>query len=133
VPSVAKKYAGRWIAISHDNPEFAKAAQDVTFDSAVQDMALAGIPHMVSPTTIAGVPVVGLASTTTSSRGEMVETLYARAKGSPLPVQEILRTGNEWSVLTISHWHEGVHVTAPKHSARITTVVAPPPPPGPAA
>lgn len=120
----AARYAGTWISIPSTSGAFAAVAADATFASFLSDL----LPrkHLaVVRARIAGRKAVGVRGTVRQGKLELVETVYAPARGKPLPFEEkaVAVGGPGRSRTRMSRWNEPVHVAAPAHAVPISTVV----------
>jgi hypothetical protein len=120
----AKRYAGEWISIPSTSGAYAPVAADATFASFVGDL-LPSRHLRVVRATIAGKRSVGLRGTVRQAGLELTETVYAPARGTPLPFQEkaVAARVRGTSVARMSRWNEPVHVAAPANAVPISTVV----------
>jgi len=120
----AAKYAGRWVLIPHTNRGYATVAAGVTLSSTIAELKPAGQLSIVAATDINGQRVVGVRGTKSSSRGLTVDTLFARAAGSPLPVEEVASQGNARLSTTLTRWGEHLQLRAPNGAVPIAKVEA---------
>jgi len=111
----AAEYAGTWILIPHDAGGFATVAAGVRLASAIDEANLPAPLVSVPATILNGERVVGVASTRRVSGHIVTETLYVRAKGAPLPVEEVAPQGSSSFKVTFGGWNERVRVVAPSH------------------
>lgn len=118
------RYAGTWISIPAADPAFSAVAADATFASFLRDLLPRKRLELVRAT-VAGRRAVGVRGTVRQAGVNVVETVYAPARGAPLPFQEkAVAAGRPGTSLTrMSRWNEPVHVTAPAHAVPISTVV----------
>lgn len=118
----AAQYAGKWISIPSTSPAYSDLAADATFASFLGDL----LPrkHLaVVRAKIGGRKSVGLSGTSQEGGLTLVETVYAPARGKPLPFQEkVVTQGHGTSLTRMSRWSEPVHMTAPANAVPITTV-----------
>lgn len=120
----ATHYAGTWISVPSTSPAYSGVAADATFASFLADL----LPRKnlkVVRATIAGRRSVGVRGPSQEGVLALVETVYAPARGTPLPFEEkVVAQGHHGTSLTrMSRWNEPVHVTAPADAVPITTVV----------
>jgi hypothetical protein len=123
--SEASRYHDRWISIPRGYPTYRTVAAAVTLPSFVHQLRIPGSSLTSVSGTLAGRKVVGVRRTGKFEGLEAVETLYARAHGTRLPV-ELLKVAHKKGyrdTVVMTHWNEKVLVTAPAHSVPITTVV----------
>jgi hypothetical protein len=120
--SAALDYADRWVRFPHTDENYEVVAAGVTLSSAIDEIKLGGQLSNVPKTNVEGQQVLGVKATFASSSGTTVDILYARAAGSPLPVQEVASRGSMRLNTTYSQWNESVVVVAPKSSTPIAVV-----------
>jgi hypothetical protein len=70
----------------------------------------------VAATTVNGTRVVGIRRNSKRSGKAVTETLYVRATGAPLPVEERMHTATTDTRATFSAWGRPVRVSAPARS-----------------
>ena len=123
--SEAARYHGHWISISRGYPAYHTVAAAVTLPSFVHELHFPSSSLTRVSGTFAGRKVVGVRRVGTLEGLKAVQTLYARANGTPLPVElvQVARAKGYRDSVVMSHWNERVLVTAPAHSVPITTVV----------
>jgi hypothetical protein len=109
----ASEFAGKWLRIPHSAGSYATIAAGVRLSSTIDEIRVPGRLHAVRTRTVAGTRVVGVASVTRAVSGTTTETLYVRAGGAPLPVQETARQGSNTFTVTFGSWDEPVRVSAP--------------------
>jgi hypothetical protein len=114
--SAAAKYAGDWISIPHTASGFSTVSAGVTLSSTIDELKPPGRLSTVPETTIDGQRVLGVRGTKSSSGHTTVETLYAKAIGSPLPVKELASQGTMHFAATFGRWNEPIHLAKPKRA-----------------
>lgn len=121
----ASRYHGRWISIPHSFPSYGTVAAAVTLPSFVHHLGFNGSSLSAVTGTFGGRKVTGVRRHARFEGLPTVETMYARAHGTPLPVAvvQVAASKGYRDTLTMSHWNEAVHVSAPAHPVPITTVV----------
>lgn len=120
----AARYAGQWISIPSTSGAYAAVAADATFSSFLSDL-LPGKHLSVVRATVAGRRSVGVRGPVRQGGLRLVETVYAPARGTPLPFEEkavAARVGGT-SLTRMSRWNESVRLAAPANAVPITTVV----------
>jgi hypothetical protein len=119
----AVNYAGRWLRYPHSDRGYSGIAAGVTLSSLVDGLALKGTLSRVSGNRIDGRQVLTVKGTSSSSTGTVVDTLYARGVGSPLPMKQVTTRGpNDVTTTVFSKWNGPVVVAAPKSSVSIAVV-----------
>jgi hypothetical protein len=107
----AAAFAGHWLSLSHTAPGFATVAAAVRLASAVDQVKLPAPIHAGAAKKVDGLATNALVSTQTKNNVKLVQTLYVRAAGAPLPVEEsVVRNGTLVSRVVFTRWNE--HVTA---------------------
>ena len=122
-PDAAASYSNQWIQIPPTDPDFRAVSTDVTLSSSVGDLYLP-LPVSLSPNrSVNGRVVIGVMGTTPATTNSPAATvsLYARATGIPLPVEEDIVRGNYSAGLTFSHWNERLRIVAPANATPIST------------
>ncbi len=109
----AKKYAGKWIEVPSSSPDFAPIAAGQTVASAVSETAMTGALHLLAKTTKDGLAVIPIAGKFRSGAVSGTETLYVRATGAPLPVEEDFTVNGQTSTAKYLDWNETLTITAP--------------------
>ncbi len=122
MPGAAAKYAGRWILIPHTAAGYPTVAAGVRLSSTMAELKVSGHLSTVASTKIDGQRVFGVRGTRTASGRTTVETLYARAAGSPLPVREIATQGTMRFIVTLDGWNEPIRLATPKGAVPISVV-----------
>ncbi len=108
-PAAAPKYAGRWVSIPPDDLDYSTVSAAVTLPSTIQEIALSKPVAQSSTTTKDGRQVNAFRGKTPKTLGQQFDaTLYASAKGAPLPVQEVVHQGAVENTLIFSKWNEPV-------------------------
>lgn len=109
--TAATQETGKWVAVKPSSPMYSSAASWLTVSSALDGLKMAGPVTSVPGKKISGLSTRGLKGTSKPSDGQAgtAETLYVRAKGTPLPVEVVW----ENSVTLFSNWGEAIKATAP--------------------
>jgi hypothetical protein len=116
----AAKYADTWVQIPHTDSRYATVAADVTLPSAMATLdAPPGSPTALPNATIAGRRVVGVRWRETLHGTTVVTTLYARASGRPLPVEQGASRGVNGFTVLFSDWNESLKIAVPISSVPI--------------
>ena len=119
----AADYAGRWVRFPHTDKGYPTLAAGVTLPSVVAELTVGGQLSSVPTTQIAAQQVFGVRGTDSpSSGGTTVNTVYARAAGPPLPVQETATHDKINLSVIFSKWNETIAITAPRASVAIAVV-----------
>jgi len=127
--TLATKYAGKWIAFTPAQKNYAAIARSMTLSAAVTQISI-GPPFTSSAgPRVGGAPTVvvhGTTSTLSSSGNKGTAILTIRSTGSPLPVSFVGRgtqSGKtETGQVVFSRWGEPVHVVAPSPSVNASTI-----------
>ena len=124
-PAQASRYHGRWIAIPHGFPSYGTVAAGVTLASVVHELKVAGSSLVRVAGRFGGHAVIGVRRSGKVGGLRTIETLYADARGAPLPVAEILVAPAKGyrNTTTLSHWNEPVRVAPPANAVPISIVV----------
>ena len=120
-PAAAAKYANAWVFIPRTDRAFAAVAEDVTLPSTMGSLKGPGRPIAAPSTTIGSRRVVGVQWRARVGGKSVVATLYARAAGTALPVEQRASSGGNLISVIFSRWNEPIHVTAPKPAVPIAT------------
>jgi hypothetical protein len=118
------QYAGKWISIPSSNPAYSSLTADATFASFLVDL----LPreHLkLLRATIGGRSSVGVRGDVLQGGTKLVETVYAPARGTPLPFKATATSPGIAGTTSsrLSRWNEPVHLTAPANAVPISTVV----------
>jgi hypothetical protein len=120
--SQASHYAGRWISIPHSASGYPTVAAGVTIPSLLAAIYPKGSPIRVSGA-IGGREVVGVRVRGRQTGLHFTETLWASARGRPLPIEESDTASNKSrQTVVFSRWNEPVRVVAPAHATPISKV-----------
>jgi hypothetical protein len=122
-PRAAAKYANTWIVIAPGSGAYTAVAAAVTLASNVSEIGPHGTLSPVRTTTLSGLRVHAVRGTGTVQGKRIVDVLYARATGAPLPVAEITTQGANLSRTTFGPWNAPVHVSVPAHAVPIAKVL----------
>jgi hypothetical protein len=131
--AAASKYAGEWVRFPNTDTGYATVAAGVTLSAAVDELKLEGRLSRVPATTIDGRRVLGVRGTQSAAgKKSIVDTIYAQASGSPLPVKEVVTQGASSLIVNFSAWNQHFDLAAPKTSVPISEVrkASSPPSPG---
>jgi len=119
-PAPSAKYAGVWIRIPRTDRDYSTVAAGVTLSSAIAELKPLGRLTSIPATRVEGQRVVGVRGTASTPRGTAVETLYARAAGSHLPVREVASRADARFSVILSNWNEPVRVVVPRKAVPIS-------------
>jgi hypothetical protein len=122
----AKRLADRWLLVPHSSHAYGPVAQDVTFMSAMASLRPDGRLTNVRRTRVGSHAVVGVRGTSRLKAGKAVTTLWASARGKPLPLREVTVAPDGTTSVTYSRWNKPVHVRAPSGAFDPTTPQAKP-------
>jgi hypothetical protein len=121
-PAAATTYSERWIEIPSSDHDYNAVSSDVTMPQAVQ-LYVPTPMWLNSSADVQGQPAIGVSgvkpATTTSP--PVTITLFARATGAPLPIEQDIVKGAYTATITFSRWNERVRVAAPASPTPITT------------
>jgi hypothetical protein len=120
-PAASAKYANVWIKIPASDPAYPRVAADVTLASAIDTLKGPGRPLAAPRKTIGGQRMAGVEWRTRVGGKIVVITLYARASGKPLPVQERATRGNGVFSVTFNRWNLALNVALPSSAVAIGT------------
>lgn len=121
----SSRYAGRWISIPHSASSYPTVSAGVTLPSLLRVLYPKGEAVRVVGK-VGGRQVVGLRKHARHAGVGYTETLWAKARGRPLPVEDysVAPSKGYWQRVTLSRWNEPVQVSAPAHAVPISTVSA---------
>jgi len=129
--TLATKYAGKWIAFTPSQKNYAAIARSMTLPAAVAQISIDPPFTSSAGPRVGGLPTVvvhGTTSTLSSSGNKGTATLTIRSTGSPLPVSFAGRgtqSGKtETGQVVFSRWGEPVHAVAPSSSVNASTITA---------
>jgi hypothetical protein len=117
--AAAAAYAGRWLSLAHTAPDFKTVAAAVRLGSAIDQLKMPQPFTSTGAANVQGIPVAGIESQFSRGGQRITETLYVRATGSPLPVEQNARGATIQMKITLSDWNEPVEVSAPTHAVPI--------------
>jgi hypothetical protein len=119
----ATDYAGKWVRFPKTDKGYATLAAGVTLPSVVSELGLGGRLTSVPTTTIGAQQVFGVRGTDAPAKGvATVNTVYARAVGTRLPVEEVATHGSIKLTMSFSNWNETIAIPAPNGSVAISVV-----------
>jgi hypothetical protein len=107
------KYAGKWILVPHTSSAFKSIAAAVRLGSTIDELELAPPLTNTGTTTRHSQRVIGIRGRETQSGVAATATLYVRATGTHLPVEEVASEGQLRVSVVFSNWNERVSVSAP--------------------
>jgi hypothetical protein len=115
-------YSERWIQIPPTDPNFKAVSADVTLASSIGDL-YAPTPRWLSAGGGKGSSLIGVSGTkpATANSPAITVSLYTRATGKPLPVEEDIVKGTYQAKLTFEHWNERVQIATPANATPIST------------
>lgn len=118
----AKLYAGKWISVPRSHPGYTTLSADVTLPSFLSHL----FPRPTKLSLVLAGNLIGVRGTAHAQSGvDGTATVFAPAHGKPLPVKETAKASMHrgTGVVTMSHWNERVHVSAPAHAIRISDLL----------
>ena len=112
----ATAYSGKWLRLAHTASGFPTVSADVRLDSsALAALKMPSSVRSIRHGIVRGQRVTGLRATIHNSGLTGVETLYLRATGVPLPVEQMVTVNRKLVTdVVYSGWGERVHVSAPR-------------------
>ncbi len=126
----SSKYAGKWLSFPTSNNGLNELITGLLNSQVSSELQMSGPYRYAAPATIAGQRVLAIrGSETTQGGGNVPTTLYVRATGTPLPVQEVTNPGHSGGksaihgTVTFSHWGEGTNEHAPAHAVSLLKIV----------
>jgi hypothetical protein len=121
--SQARRYAGVWISIGHRSRAYPAVAAAVTSGSFLAEIyPQADLVRVFG--SFAGRRLVGVRGSARHEGAQLVETVYARPAGTPLPVLERERGPAGYRAVTeIGPWNRPLRVRAPAHAVPFSRVV----------
>lgn len=121
----ASHEANHWLAISSTNADFAPVAAGLTVNSAVSQLALPAQTRftLLAKRKVRGLLATGIKAALNANRSHPKETLtvYVRANGLPLPIEETGRITGISQSMVLNGWGIPVHVVAPAKSVPFQT------------
>ena len=120
-PAASAKSANDWVLIPRGDRDYANVAGDVTLPSAIGSLKGPGRPMAAPSATIGDQRVVGVQWRALVGGKRVVIKLYARASGTPLPVEQRATRGNAVISVTLSGWNEAIGIRAPTAAVPIAT------------
>jgi len=117
--SIADRLHDRWVSFTSTDPGYTDISAAVTLDSAITEIAITGAVAKTPVTTVLGQSVFGLTGT---AGGGGTETLYVRASGTPLLVQQRAVNKGDTQVVTFSRWGERVLVAKPSGAIAFSSI-----------
>lgn len=121
----ASKYANRWIVIPKGASGYPTVSAGVRLKPAINALKPTGTLARVPNTVYGGQKVLGVqGKSSAGGKTSLVETLYGRAAGAPLPVAVVGTRGKSRFTVILSRWNERVRVAPPTKATPVSVVVA---------
>ncbi len=113
----------KWMSISKADSGFASLTAGVLMPTIPSQIEMPSPKLLAGTEKVAGVTVKSLRTTVVQGSSTMTGTLFVRATGAPLPVeQKFERTGGGSIFVSFSGWNETVRVSAPRTSVPLSSV-----------
>ncbi len=112
--AAAAGYANRWIRIVPTDHAYATVAAAVTLGSAIDELGPIGTLRLVKG---------GVQGTVVRNGARLVDTVFARAGASPLPLKEVATQPGATAENVFGPWNRAVRVTVPAGAVPIATVL----------
>jgi hypothetical protein len=118
-PAVAKQEAGKWVLLAPTAGTVYQAlGAGLTVLSATAAFDMVGSLQLLPERTVAGHRVLGIRGKRAALGLSLVQTLFVRASGRPLPVQLVTSVDGIDEHLDFANWGRRAHVVAPRHFAK---------------
>jgi len=119
--AIADKDSGKWLKIDHSNRGFATVAGGVRLDSSwLRELQMPSSTRSAGTTTVDGQRVVRLQTTFRYGPATGTRTLYVRAAGKPLPVEQTtVFKGKMINDVHYSKWGETLHIVTIRTSLKL--------------
>ncbi|MGH3003911.1 MAG: hypothetical protein ACRDM1_14830 [Gaiellaceae bacterium] len=111
--ALAAARAGKWILVPHTSSAFKTVAAAARLGSAVDELKMPLPLESAGTATVRGQRATGIRSRFSRFGYDVTETLYVRAAGSPLPVEQVGHGANIAFSDVFGDWNEPVDVAAP--------------------
>ncbi len=113
--SQAQKIAGKWFKILSNVPDYQAVAAGLTITSTMSEINMRGSITSLANRKLSGASVIALAGRTVASdlAPSVQETLYASARGRPLPIEVTQTQSGHTDTIAFTSWNTAVHVTVP--------------------
>jgi hypothetical protein len=124
--AVASKYADHWMSIAKGCSTFSSVALDVRLGSLMSGLGPSLDLRAAPRRQLDDESVIGVTGRVASSgSGSSIdETVYGRAAGPPLPVEELESSGTTRSVTTFSAWNEKLAFSVPSGATPVNDVLS---------
>ena len=117
--SAAAQANGKWITLAHTQQSYASVAAGVRLASTMSELRLKAPVTTLGSAHAGGKAVVGIGNTFVVSGHQFAGTLYVRASGPPLPVEEKEISSVEQFDVTLSRWNEKLKLSAPSGGGNV--------------
>ena len=112
----AKAVAGKWFKMFSNVSDYAAVSAGLTVDSVVSAITMSGAIRALANQKLDGKSVVALVghSVASSVNGpSLPETLYAAARGKPLPIKVVQTESGHTGTITFADWNQAFAVGVP--------------------
>ncbi len=116
--TVAKQQAGKWILLAPAaGPVYQALSAGLTVLSATSAFDMVGSLQVLPERTLAGRGVLGIRGKRAAAGLSLVQTLFVRASGRPLPVELVTSVDGLEEHMGFADWGRRVQVVQPRHFA----------------
>ena len=112
----ASAAVGKWVSVPRTSKFYQALSFRLTMGTAVQYLALGRSLQPLAPTRVRGWAVNAVRETGKTNGVNLVETVYIRAKGTPLPVEVLLSIGGFPATIVYSNWGRPPKASVPHKS-----------------
>jgi hypothetical protein len=112
----ASAAVGKWVSVPRASKYYQALSFRLTMGTAVQYLALGRSLESLAPTRVRGLAVNAVRETGKTNGVSLVETVYIRAKGAPLPVEALLSIGGFPATIVYTNWGRPPRAVPPRKS-----------------
>ena len=112
----ASAAVGKWVSVPRTSKYYQALSFRLTMGTAVQYLALGRSLESLAPTRVRGLAVDAVRETGKTNGVNLVETVYIRAKGTPLPVEALLSIGGFPATIVYTNWGRPPRAVVPRKS-----------------
>jgi hypothetical protein len=121
--SAANKYAMQWMSVIRTDSGFSTLTGGILMSTIPTEIEMPSPKLLAGIQKVAGVMVRVLRTSVTEGSSSTIGTLFVRASGAPLPIeQQFTHTGGGRVSVSFSRWNEPVHVSAPDSSVPLSSI-----------